>query len=112
MSKKKHKTPKKLDYLFERHVVTKSNYKEFWEGYWGERTQRDRNRYVDRFASELIEEQVEKGKPGKSGTVTFSIEAARQQAEMMGGYVVRRNKKGRFSKTGKQFQAVVRRKRG
>lgn len=109
MAKKKHVTPKHLDYLFERKVIKKEQYKDFWSGYWDNRRKRERERYVDNFVSDLQMELPMK-KRG-SGSVTISIEAARAQAKEIGGYVVRRNKQGRFSKTGRHYQAVVRKKR-
>jgi hypothetical protein len=109
MAKKKHKTPEKLDYLFERRLVTKATYKEFWSGYWGESGSRNRSRFVDNFVSELQGELPLKRR--SSGTITISIKAAREQAQEIGGYVVRRNAKGRFSKTGHRYQAIARGKR-
>lgn len=109
MTRKKHKTPEKLDYLFERRLISKKQYSDFWEGYWGEHGARERNRFVDNFVSEL-QEELPLGKK-RSGTVTISIEAAKKQAKEIGGFVVRRNTKGRFSKTGHRYQAIVRRKK-
>jgi hypothetical protein len=109
MVKKKHKTPAHLDYLFERKVIKKAQYEDFWEGYWDNKRSRDKARYVDNFVSELQMELPMK-KRG-SGTVTISIEAAREQAKEIGGFVVRRNAQGRFSKTGKRYQAIARRKK-
>lgn len=109
MAKKKHKTPKGLDYLFERHVINKKQYADFWDGYWGEHGKRNRNRYVDRFVSDI---QIEIPFPKRrSGTLTTSRATAEDQAKQIGGYVVRRNSKGRFSRTGSRYQAVVRRKK-
>lgn len=109
MARKKHRTPEKLDYLFERRVISKSQYADFWEGYWNERGKRDRNRFVDNFVSEL-QIELPTGKK-KSGTVTISRRSAMEQAREIGGYVVRRNARGRFSKTGQRYQAIVRRKK-
>lgn len=106
MARKKHKTPEKLDYLFERRLITKSQYAEFWGGYWEEKRQHDKDKFIDNFISDLLEEE------NVSGGMTLHIEAAKEQAEKIGGYVVRRNKQGRFSKTGKRFQAVKRGKHG
>lgn len=109
MAKKKHKTPPDLDYLFERKIVTKTNYIDFWEGYWGESKTRDKKRYVDKFVSDL---QIELPfKKWKSGTVTISRRAAEEQAKNIGGYVVRVTKSGRFYKRGRFFMAIKRRTR-
>lgn len=106
MARKKHKTPKGLDYLFERKVITKSQYEDFWDGYWGKKRSRDREQYVNNFISDLqMELPIRKR---QSGTITISRVAAEEQAKQIGGYVVRRNAKGRFSKTGTHYQAVVR----
>ena len=104
MRRKKHNTPKHLDALFERQVIPKSYYREFWNGYWGESGTRARDRYKDDFVSKLQLELPNIRQ--KSGGITFSINAAREQAKEIGGYVVRRNKKGRFSKHGRTFQAI------
>lgn len=107
MARKKHKTPERLDYLFERRLISKKQYADFWGGYWEEHGSRNRNRFVDNFVSELQVESSIK----RSGTVTTSHRNAVEQAREIGGFVVRRNAKGRFSKTGHRYQAIVRRKK-
>jgi transcription initiation factor TFIIIB Brf1 subunit/transcription initiation factor TFIIB len=109
MAKSKHKTPKHLDHLFERKVVTKQNYADFWEGYWGNKRSRDRDLYVDKFISDLQLDFPIKEK--RSENITTSLRAAKQQAKEIGGYVVRRNKKGQFSRTGRHYQAVARKQK-
>lgn len=107
MAKKGKKgTPPDLDHLFHRHLISRKQYAEFWEGYWDNKSKRDKSRYVDRYISDLQLELPMRKR--SSGAVTISIRAAEEQAKQIGGYVVRRNKQGRFSRTGEQFQAVVR----
>jgi hypothetical protein len=110
MTKKKHVTPEHLDHLFKRKVIKKSQYEDFWEGYWSEKRERDKIRYTDRFVSELqIELPYEK--QAHSGTITWSIKAAREQAKQIGGYVMRVTKRGKPSKRGKFYRAIVRRRK-
>lgn len=111
MGKKKggHSTPPDLDYLFRREIIDEEDYTEFWEGYWDETRSRDKERYVDEFISSLQMELPIKERP--SGTVTKSIKRAREQAKEIGGIVIRRTKDGRFSKRGRYYQAIARRKR-
>ncbi len=111
MTKKKHVTPRHLDHLFERKVIKKSEYRDFWEGYWGTSRERERMRYADRFVSNL-QRELPFAKRKHSGTITWSKQAAQEQAEQIGGYVVRVTKTGRPSKRGKFYRAIARRKRG
>ena len=30
-----HETPKELDYLFDREIISPEDYEDFWESYWG-----------------------------------------------------------------------------
>lgn len=68
MAKKKHVTPKHLDHLFERKIVTRENYKEFWDGYWGESGPR-RRRYVLDFQKALEAGPIEVEEPPKHAGV-------------------------------------------
>jgi hypothetical protein len=111
VAKKKHKTPKHLDHLFERKVIKKSQYEDFWEGYWNNKRERDKTRYTDRFVSEL-QMELPYAKRIHSGTITWSVEAAREQARQIGGYVMRVNKNGKPSKRGKFFRAIYRKRKG
>lgn len=116
MPKKKHKTPAKLDHLFERDVIDEDDYRDFWDGYW---KSRNRDRYVDEWIGEEEEEETvvvtvvprAEAPPQRSGKPTKSLRKAKQDAKRIGGYIVRRNKNGRFSKRGKTYQAIRRRKK-
>lgn len=99
-----------MDHLFERKVIKKYQYEDFWEGYWNEKRDRDRIRYTDRFVSDL-QMELPYQKRVYSGTITWSIEAAREQAKQIGGYVMRVTKRGKPSKRGKFYRAIVRRKK-
>jgi len=83
-------------------------YEDFWSGYWKKGVNRER--YWQRYVGAIEDE----GAPpaGKSGAMTVVRKTAVAQAKQMGGYVVRRDKRGRFSKHGTRFQAVKRRKHG
>lgn len=104
MARKKHKTPKRLDYLFDRKVIGKKQYRDFWDGYWKEERSRDREKYVNTFVSDL--QLSLPASRRNSGTLTISVNEAKRQAEEIGGIVVRRNKAGRFSKSGATYQAI------
>jgi hypothetical protein len=110
MARKRHKTPKHLDHLFERKVIRKSQYEDFWEGYWKNSRERDKIRYTDNYVSDLQRELPFKTRM-HSGTITWSIEAAREQAKQIGGYVMRVTKTGKPSKKGKFYRAVVKRRK-
>jgi hypothetical protein len=109
MVKKKHKTPEHLDHLFLRNVIDKKQYGDFWSGYWEGKRQTEKDRFVDKFIKKLqMELPLGKKKPGN---VTISRLAAQEQADEIGGYVVRRNAKGKFSKTGQYYQAIAPRRK-
>lgn len=101
-------TPDELDYLFERDIIDEEDYIEFWSQYWK----------MDEFErEELITDYLEIANTNNiegqtdlklSGVVTELKTTAVRQAKAIGGVVVRRNKQGRFSKTGKRYQAVKR----
>ena len=111
MAKKKHKTPEHLDYLFERHTISKSMYEDFWEGYWeNKRLRRSEQKYLDLFVS-ANQLELPFNKRIKSGSITFSKSAAEEQAKIIGGYVIRVTKTGRRSKRGKFWRAIVKRRK-
>lgn len=105
-------TPKELDHLFERRIITKGDYEEFWSGYWKHRGHKQH--YVDRYVNEMAEQNIRGSLPvPKVGTVTEILDTARLQAKLIGGFVVRRDSRGRFAtkEKGVKFQAVRRRKK-
>jgi hypothetical protein len=81
-------------------------YEDFWSGYWKKGVHRDK--YVERYIG-----SIEEGGPpaSKVGIMTVVKGTAEFQAKLIGGYVVRRDKRGRFSKRGTRFQAVKRGRR-
>lgn len=103
--KKKHKTPPGLDYLFERHIITKASYQTFWEGYWGNKRQRDRESFVDHYVSDL-QQELPFDKRAQMGTITAIRSHAKEQAQRIGGYVIRCTKRGKPSRYGKYFRAI------
>lgn len=98
-------TPAELDHLFKRHVISEEQYKEFWPAYWkGDADQRQK--LIDSYTEEAIEEGEV-----SSGPLRSNKEAARQDLGDRDGYIVRRDKSGRFSKHGGRYQALFRRKK-
>jgi hypothetical protein len=111
MVKKKHKTPDHLDYMFQRNVIYKSQYADFWEGYWDAvNNRRSEQRYIDSYVSRN-QLEIPFKKRSRSGTITFSRAAAEEQAKNIGGYVIRVTKTGRRSKHGRFYRAIAPRKR-
>src|ERR1700686_5109072 len=98
------KTPAELDFLFDRHLVTEDQYKEFWPRWWNasESTKED-------IINEYLEEAREESPflPLK-GIVTQDREVAERQATTISGYVVRRDRTGRFNRKGRFYQAIKR----
>lgn len=111
MGKKKRSTPEHLDYLFERELISRSLYVDFWVGYWDNKSRRHSERkYVDSFVSRN-QLELPFNKRAKVGSITFSHAAAKEQATNIGGYVRRVTKTGRPSKHGRFYQAVRRGKK-
>lgn len=104
---KKKSTPAELDYLFERDIIEEDDYREFWSEYWERETPEERQEWIDEWMDEYIEEEEDEI---TSGQPTKNRDRAEEEAARIGGYVVRRNAAGQFSKNGHTFQAVARRK--
>ncbi len=106
-------TPDDLDYLFERDIIDEEDYVDFWASYW-KRDEAGREELVNEYLNIAAIAEGEQGEGGTSlqlsGVVTQVKQTAIDQAASIGGYVVRRDKRGRFSKRGHYFQAI-RRKR-
>lgn len=115
MPKKKHKTPPNMDHLFDRDLISEADYRDFWDGYW---KARDKDQYIEDWIGEEEEEEpereitppppIEKPKPHRGKTARKTAE---REARKIGGYVVRRDARGRYSKRGHTFQAIRRRKK-
>jgi hypothetical protein len=107
MGKEKGKgTPDELDYLFERDIIDEEDYVYFWRNYW-RRGESGRQSLINEFlerANELDSE--EQGELSLAGVVTKNKADAIRQAKSIGGRVVRRNKRGQFSKRGRSYQAI------
>lgn len=115
---KKKGTPEELDYLFERDIIDEEDYVDFWSRYWALNEAGRKNlinEYLERaidFSGSGITDDIDIGKPLKiSGTVTKNKADATKQAKIIGGRVVRRNKRGQFSKRGTRYQAIRKGKR-
>lgn len=100
-------TPAELDFLFARNIVSEEEYKEFWPRWW-HATPNERedilNEYLEEDAEDFPEQPIK-------ATLTRDKNLAKFQAELINGYVTRRNKKGRFSKRGVYYQAIRKGKR-
>jgi hypothetical protein len=84
--KRKHGTPKKLDKLFSREVISKSQYGEFWQGYWDSR---NRNSYVNRFLKDLEPEGEVEPPPRRKKR----SKASYRKSALKGWVTRRRNKR-------------------
>lgn len=121
MARKKHKTPPELDFLFDRDFIDEEDYKEFWPRWW-KANELQRNNIINEYQEKVSQLEIfskEDHFPTKGIVYTASkftsVAEARAKAESeakhIGGFVVRRNKNGRFSRNGSKFQAIRRRKR-
>jgi hypothetical protein len=99
---KKKSTPPELDFLFDRDIISEDDYGGFWQQWWKADKERQRE-IIDGYLKEEMEEAP--GAP-QVGSLTKDKKLAEFQAKLLNGYVVRRNKKGQFSKRGKIFQAM------
>lgn len=60
---KRKKTPKRLDYLFKRHLIDEAAYRDFWGAYWEAATDIDRQKVVAEFTEEHEKAPEPKPKP-------------------------------------------------
>jgi hypothetical protein len=108
-------TPDELDYLFERDIIDEEDYVSFWKSYW--KLDREGNKQgqlelindyteIAELARQDMTPEEQEELPRIAGVVTTNISDAREQARIIGGIVVRRDKRGRFSKRGSRYQAV------
>lgn len=94
----KHRTPKHIDHLFQREVIPEAEYKEFWPRFWKADNAREQKRVVADFSGASV---VTKNK------AEAEADAKRLSDELGERFTVRRrDKRGRFSKRGKHFQAI------
>lgn len=108
--KGKKSTPPELDFIFDRELLDEDQYRDFWANWWKSDKQQ-KEALIDKFSREVEE-------PLKGGDVlpikfkpTIDKEEAEKQAKTINGYIVRRDKNGRFNKRGRHYQAVKRGKR-
>lgn len=99
---RKRKTPEVLDFYFDRDVISEADYRDFWPRWWKGSGQQRR---------EIIREldlAVEASKVEQFPTfyVTRSLARAKEDAKRVGGYVVRRDKSGRFNSRGRFYQVI------
>jgi hypothetical protein len=110
-------TPDELDYLFERDIIDEEDYVSFWRDYWRLDKEGDKegqqslvNDYISIAQMSfdgLEDDEDEDTRPRIAGVVTKNKSDAQEQARIIGGKVVRRDRKGRFSKRGRRYQAVA-----
>jgi hypothetical protein len=110
--KGKHDTPEELDYLFDRDIISEDMYRDFWNSWWRS-SPSEREEMIQFYSGEEEDEEEQSGGGTKLkvGIPTKFKSEAERQAKKMGGYVVRRNAKGQFSKRGKTYQAIKRREK-
>lgn len=102
------KTPPELDFLFARGLVEEDEYIEFWPRWWKASPNEKEeiiNEYLEEDAEDFPDEPIK-------ATLTRDKNLAQFQAELIDGYVARRNKKGRFSKRGVYYQAIRKGRKG
>jgi hypothetical protein len=98
-------TPDDIDYLFERDIIDEEDYVDFWTSYWAQSTKKGRLEVVEDFLEIAAQDETKTDKT-LAGVVTKTRSVATRQSKLIGGKVVRRNARGRFSKRGKFYQAV------
>ena len=105
MSKKKeaHITPGDLDFIFDRSLVDEDEYGEFWAEWWIASPE-DREKIIDKFSKK---KRIELPALPKKGKLTKSRKVAEREAKAIGGYVVRRDRFGKYNRRGRTFQAIV-----
>ena len=98
--RKKHKTPKHLDRLFERKVITRGMYGDFWGGYW---ESRNRSYYTDRFLKEVAElPDIPYYVSKKTRKISFRTKAQRSAAAKKGWITRRKNARKANSRMGRR----------
>jgi len=107
---KKGGTPPELDYLFERDIIDEEDYGSFWQEYKQAKSKQGRQNVINSYL-ELASENEEKNTKQIAGVVTRNRKDAERQALSISGRVVRRNAAGRFSRTGRSYQAIRQPKR-
>lgn len=105
--KGKKSTPPELDFLFERALVEEDEYRDFWSRWW-KAGKIEREDIIEKYLEEESEEEPE---TPLTGSITKVRATAEFQAKLMGGRVVRRNKKMQFSKRGIYYQAILGRRK-
>lgn len=101
---KKKGTPEALDYLFERDIIQEEDYISFWRDYW-KLTEHGRKELINDYIS-MASEHADQLNIPIAGVITKNKRDAVKQAKLINGKVVRRDKRGKFSKRGTRYQAV------
>lgn len=117
--KGKHSTPAELDDYFKRGTISEDLYQDFWTEWWATKSDRIHEEIIERYANESIEERVSEAiEEGEGvdvlplrGTITRSRSNAEKQAKIIGGFVARRNSRGKFDKDGRFYQAIRKRRK-
>lgn len=102
MARKRHKTPKRLDKFFQRAVVDREDYQDFWSRWWSA-NESERKEIIEELTEEKTEQELHEP--------TRDYEEAKRRAKELGGWIVRRGADGRFNKRGRTYQAVTRKKK-
>lgn len=61
----KHETPSDLDALFDRELISREEYGEFWGLYWKEHLTPDQQATLDEFLFRLLEDELAYEPPGE-----------------------------------------------
>lgn len=102
--KGKHSTPAELDFLFDRDIISEDDYGDFWKKWW----RSSKKEREDIANSYIIQESKDEPQLPLKGVITKRRVDAESLAKTIGGYVVRRDSKGRFSSRGRHYQAIKR----
>lgn len=94
--------------FFDRDILDPDDYPYFWERWW--RASRSERAAIRRGLDRKIERQDRTTEERMPERVSTSLALAQREARRRGGYVVRRDRFGRFNPRGRRYQVIVRRK--
>jgi len=109
MPKKKGKkgTPEELDFIFARKLISEDDYGEFWKR-WFDSSKREQSEIIEEYTEKVSGGYVEGPELPLKGIITKNRKLAENQAKSINGYIVRRDRTGKFARRGRYYQAVKR----
>ena len=114
MAKKGKKgTPAELDFLFRRQLISENDYRHFWRD-WHRSNRSEKQEIINEYKQQFDEiAKLEKKYIKHKGKIYTGKEArskAEKEAKKTSGYIVRRDRFGRFNSHGKSFLVINRKK--